>query len=344
MTEVPIFKTNAPVRSRLVSYIWLLPVVGAAVYGDLIGLYVQFIKSAVSDAESSMSAAGAALVLALLFAVPFSALFILIKFSRILSHRVRSILFLVCTVPALGGPVIHILEAVNLIQWYRPAWFSIWGIAVLIALIFRSPTSAFSKDEPVSTWLRVSHGVVALLLLTGFLVFHLLNHLGAFWSVELHGQIATFLRGWYQSEWVEPFLLLFIVFMIVSGVTMVMHYARFQSDNFRIVQIACGAYLAAFFGSHVPTVLKARAANIETDWFFAVSQNGLLDPSRAFLTPYYIMAINALVMHVFLGLRVVLLAHGMQTALVNRIFYGLASASLLVNALIIAAMFDFHIM
>jgi len=142
---------------------------------------------------------------------------------------------------------------------------------------------------------------------------------------------------------VEPILLSFIVFMILSGIAMVLHYTRFQSGVFRTLQIACGAYLIAFFGSHVPAVLKVRELDGDTDWFFAVSENGLLDPSRAMLTPYYIFAVLALMVHVVLGLRTVLLAHNVQEKLVNRIFNIGIFVGILVTILITSAMFNFHV-
>jgi succinate dehydrogenase/fumarate reductase cytochrome b subunit len=219
----------------------------------------------------------------------------------------------------------------------------LWVTLMLTLLMSDRNQLESAREIPVKAWLRISHGATALIVLLGFLIFHLINHLGALWSVELHNGISRILRLWYQSPWVEPLLFMFICLTLVSGGALMIHYTRFQNNVYRTLQIAGGTYLLAFFGSHVPTVLKARSSNVETDWFFAVSQNGLLDDSRSFLTPYYILAVIALVIHLCMGLRVVMLAHNVEEVTVDRVFKSVMGIGILAATLITGAMFDVHI-
>jgi succinate dehydrogenase/fumarate reductase cytochrome b subunit len=189
--------------------------------------------------------------------------------------------------------------------------------------------------------LRIVHGVTALCLLCGFLIAHLINHDLAVWSVQLHGDVMTWLRLWYRSEWVEPALLGLMFVMICTGIPMVVHYARQRMDAFRVIQTATGVYVAVFLCSHVLAVLRGRSVGVETDWSFAA---GLLDGVglRNRLIPHYFFAAFFLLLHVACGLRIVLLKHGVAKMVGNRALYALTVAAVLVTLLSTAALLGFH--
>ena len=325
------------------------PVIGAIFYLDILSFYTRYLQASIVAPDAStaiISGVAAGLLLLVVFSVPLSAIGMLLVFrgtERLKSPSTRRVLYLVVSVPALGGPIWHALDALSLIQWFRPFWFAFWILLGGFLLLPRKPHSYLVQEQPAKAWLRVTHGIAASGVLLSFLFFHLANHLGALWSVDLHHDILAVLRAWYLSKWVEPLLLAFIVLTLCSGAAMMIHYTRFINDKFRTFQIAAGVYLAAFFASHVPTVLKSRAANIETDWFFAVSEAGLLDQSRSMLTAYYILALLALFVHLCLALRRILLAHHMDESSANQGFNYALGIGLLVSALITAAMFGVHI-
>jgi len=177
-----------------------------------------------------------------------------------------------------------------------------WILAA-VALYFRKEDALPKRQGSAIVWLRVVHGAVALCLLCGFLLAHLINHDMALWSVKLHGQVMEWLRHWYRSEWVEPALLVLLGVMIATGVPLVSSHSRQRADSFRILQMATGVYLGLFICAHVFAVLAARQGGIETDWYFGVGPHGLL-VGRGALIAYYIYSAFFLFLHAgFGGLR-----------------------------------------
>jgi succinate dehydrogenase hydrophobic anchor subunit len=147
------------------------------------------------------------------------------------------------------------------------------------------------------------------------------------------------LRLWYRGVWVEPIILGLCATMVVTGVALVAHYTRMGGDRFRTLQMAAGAYFVAFLPPHIYAVLGSRSAHVETDWIFAQGgPQGLLASRVCDLIPYYMLAVFFLVMHASLGLRVVLLKHGVKESIAARAFNAIATSGGVAALLILAAL------
>lgn len=257
----------------------------------------------------------------------------------------RGMLYLMFAVPTLFSlcNTLSRLAGAN-----KPVFFTIWicaWLAVGLALHLRRGRDVPNTQKQPVAWLRVAHGVTALVLLCGFLLTHLLNHGLALWSVELHDATLKTLRLWYRSEWIEPLLLTLLLVMISTGVPMVLLHSRQRLDAFRVVQLATGAYVGVFICSHVIAVLNGRRLGIETDWFFAAGPASLLDGSSLLgrLIPHYMFGTLCLIVHVACGLRIVLLQHGISPVLGNRALYALTSVGVAITVVIMSALLGFHI-
>jgi succinate dehydrogenase/fumarate reductase cytochrome b subunit len=255
----------------------------------------------------------------------------------------RGFLYLMFAIPSLFTLTYSLTRMAGVDRHLSAIWILGW-IAIGVLLYFSEGRNKPPPHAAGVTWLRVVHGAIALCLLCGFLLAHLINHDLAAWSITLHGTAMKWLRLWYRSEWVEPVLLGLLFVMICTGVPMVVHHSRRRMDAFRVVQMATGVYIGVFLCSHVLAVLNGRRAGVETDWAFAAGPTSLLDGIglRGRLIPHYFMAALVLVLHVACGLRVILLQHGVARVVGNRVLYGLASLALVVTVLSMAALLGFH--
>jgi succinate dehydrogenase/fumarate reductase cytochrome b subunit len=253
----------------------------------------------------------------------------------------RGLLYVAFAVSSLFSLTYTLSRMVGLGQQYHllgAIWASAW-MAVGAAAYFRREVAVPRAPGNAVKWLRGTHGTVALCLLCGFLIAHLLNHDVALWGVQQHQAVMRWLRLWYRSEWVEPVLLGLFVAMIGTGIPMAAYYSRRRMDAFRVVQVATGVYIGVFVCSHVLATLLARRRGVETDWFFAAGPASLLDGSLlARLIPHYFYGVLCLCVHVACGLRVVLLQHGVSKIISNRVAYALAGVGLVVAVLASAAL------
>jgi hypothetical protein len=173
----------------------------------------------------------------------------------------RGILYLMFAAPPLFTLTFSLTRMAGIDQHLAVIWILVW-VAIGLMLYLKEGRGKPGSPATDRAWLRIVHGVVALCLLCGFLIAHLINHDLAVWSVRLHGTVMKFLRLWYRSEWVQPILLAMLVIMIGTGVPLVVQHARQRMDAFRVVQTATGIYIGAFAVAGlglVVTVLIAAA-------------------------------------------------------------------------------------
>lgn len=163
--------------------------------------------------------------------------------------------------------------------------------------------------------LRVAHGALAAVLVVGFIGLHLANHAAGLVSAEMHLTIMHALRHWYRQAWVEPVLVALMLLQVVTGAALARRWLlRGRLEHARALQVATGVYLGVYLLCHLnSTFIYARAVEgIDTDfWFASGGQGGLMASAwNVRLVPHYLLAVFALVLHLSLGLRVVLIAHG----------------------------------
>ncbi|MET0535586.1 MAG: hypothetical protein ABW171_15325 [Steroidobacter sp.] len=324
---------------------WTLPWLAVVLYPAFLLAFDGAING--YHQSGGLAMAGGALLAMLLAAsvTPLALRALLITRNDAGPALVRGILYLTVGAPSLFSLTNTLSWLVKLSQpVFISLWIGVWLTVGLLLYLCRQRIDDGEQKPPVG-WLRVVHGVSALVLLTGFLLAHLGNNSLAAWSVELHKAVQTTLRTWYRSELIEPVLLTLMLIMIATGVPMVARYSRQRLDAFRVVQIATGAYVGIFICSHVVAVLNGRRLGIETDWFFASGPNTLLDGSSLLgrLIPHYVFGTLCLIVHLGCGLRIVLLKHGVPQALSNRALYAVASVGMVVTIMITSALLGFHI-
>ena len=95
-------------------------------------------------------------------------------------------------------------------------------------------------------------------------------------------------------------------------------FSTARTDAYRIFQIGSGAYLSVFIFAHLNSALiSARAVHkIDTNWAWAAGLPGGLihDAWNIRLLPHYALGVFFILGHLTSGLRIVMLAHGVSSA------------------------------
>ncbi|MBT2185413.1 hypothetical protein [Sphingobium nicotianae] len=312
-----------------------LPVATALAYPWVLRLFHAAIASATYGVAP-------ALCLAAAFALPLSCILIAWRYSSGASDacllRVRRTAF-----AALAAPPLFVLVGVLSGLLHSPikdVW--VWSLLWLVVGITATITRAEPKREPSSGTIgrtRVLHGISASIILL-FIGFHLFNHLTGLLGPDVHARVMAFGRVAYRSHAIEPVLVALLLFQIASGARLAWRWSVGPLDFARTVQIGSGAYLAAFILTHLNSaIVSARWVHgIKTDWAWAAgAPDGLLiDAWNTRLVPHYALGVFFVITHLFCGLRIVMLAHGVRTSTADRVWkIGLLCAgtvSLLITA------------
>lgn len=346
MAKAVLGASNQKASARAPASYWLMPLIGAIAYPGLLFLFSEAIDS-YREADGSFVASVLANVIMLVaVTIPVLAIRNLGKLRDSTDPRtpaIRRVLHLTFAMFPLYTTINTLTALLGDWRWGNYVW-----VILLVALggmlwFYDARGNARATDSIVRPWLRASHGGIAFLLIFGFFVWHFTSHITALWSIGLNSKILELFRQWYRSELVEPVLLAALGFMLFSGVYMFFQHTKNGGDGFRNLQTATGVYIALFVCAHLIAVVSARQAGIDTDWYYAVSKTGHVLHYPAHLTPYYIFGVFVLLLHASLGLRIVLMSHGVAERSANHVFLSFAGLAALVTLLISAAMFDIHI-
>lgn len=328
--------------------IGLYPTAAAMIYP----LLLQAFHAAVSPSGGSLSAvriAGAAILLALTFAVPLSALVSAWWWSRAgqpsqSDLRARRLAYAGIAVPPLFVFVGVVRGfAVNLLGLQVSdvaIWIALWLVAGLY--VWSGGDQPVPERKMRSTGaLRVAHGVSAALI-SCYVLFHLTNHLFGLVGPETHAAIMKAGRAVYRAPLIEPVLVLALLFQASSGVRLAWHWSSVRTDAHRIFQIGSGAYLAAFLLAHLNSgLIAARIVyKIDSNWAWASgAPDGLIHGAwNIRLLPHYALGVFFILAHLASGLRVVLIAHDVRVATANRIWSAGLIAAALISAAVICAL------
>ncbi|GAB3823673.1 hypothetical protein [Hymenobacter jeollabukensis] len=135
-------------------------------------------------------------------------------------------------------------------------------------------------------------------LLSGFILVHLANHLAALGSVQAHQVVMTALRRMYRHPVVETGLLLAVVGQVFTGLRL--YWRGRRQPPWPVaerVQILSGLYLAFFLLVHTGAVLTGRAVfGLDTNLYFAAAGINTF-PFSLFFVPYYFLAVTAVFLH-----------------------------------------------
>ncbi|WP_439407403.1 hypothetical protein ACNJX9_39270 [Bradyrhizobium sp. DASA03076] len=217
-------------------------------------------------------------------------------------------------------------------------WCAIW---LAIAMWSRSARDPVASAVPaVASW-RVVHGVTAAIL-SLYVVFHLTNHLFGLIGPDAHAAVMRIGRVVYRSAVGEPLLVTAMLFQVGTGLFLAWRWSAAAHDFQRTYQVASGAYLSLYILGHMNSVvIYARIfLAIPTDWNFAIgAPTGLIhDAWNIRLLPHYALGAFFVLSHLASGLRVVLIAHGVDHRNANRLWSVSVAMSAIVAAAIIAGM------
>jgi hypothetical protein len=192
----------------------------------------------------------------------------------------------------------------------------------------------------VGRW-RVVHGLTAALL-SLYVLFRIINHLFGLVGPDAHAAVMKIGRVVYHSGVGEPLLVGAMLFQIGTGLYLAWRWSAAPQGFHRTYQVASGAYLSLFILGHMNSVFiyARRFLGIPTDWNFAIgAPTGLIhDAWNIRLLPHYTLGVFFVLSHIASGLRVVLIAHGVDRRHADRFWGAGAALSAIVAAAIIAGM------
>lgn len=265
--------------------------------------------------------------------------------SQLLARRVAHLAVASPPLFVLIGVVFYLVHAPNGDSVF---WWVLW-LAVLAAAgwtMRRQGTDRPAYSTPSATPLRIAHGTSALLIVLIFLAWHLLNHASAVLSHELNRAMMDALRKWYRSEVVQPLLVTLMLFQVLSGLILFWRATAARSDFYRTLQTSTGAFLTAFIVSHLNAVfiLGRAVTKVDTTFLWASgAPTGLLpDAWNVRLIPHYSLGVWFVITHMGLGLRGVLIFHGVSTTAADRVAWGVGALGAAVALTITIAQLSVH--
>lgn len=311
----------------------LVPLAAVLVYPYLLILFNGYVSG-----PSGLDEVGAVIALALAFAVPIMGL--VVAGLTGVSVSVRRFAYVSVAAPTLYV-FLGVVQALLGSKLSDPlVWSLLWLALCALALLTGRQQGTGPVTSDLGHW-RIAHGVSGAIICL-FVLFHLANHLTGLVGPELHTQVMDIGRTVYRTGFIEALLVLTFVFQVVSGLHLAWHWSGHPQDRLRTFQVASGVYLSLFVLGHMNSVfIYARTyLGIPTDWNFATGARAglLLDPWNIRLVPHYTLGVFLVLMHLLLGLRVLMQAHGIQVRAVRLISQSGALASAAIALAIIAGM------
>jgi hypothetical protein len=319
------------------NWIGSLPVAAALAY--------PFILKGFHAVLSSGGTALAAVLLFCAFAMPLLGLGFALRLARISDPTLFELRARRLALASIAAPPLFVFVGVapGLVGIRIPditIWIAAWLAVGLYVWLAPNAPIAPAQARPIAGW-RVAHGVAAAIIAC-FVLFHLTNHLFGLEGPQTHKAIMAAGRKVYRSPFIEPILVLLLLFQMVSGVRLAWRWSSLRVDAYRIFQIGSGAYLAAFILAHMNSAfVSARAVHhIETNWAWASgAPTGLLyDAWNIRLLPHYALGVFFILGHLATGLRVVMISHGVNATIANRFWIAALTASAMIAAAIIAGL------
>jgi len=136
------------------------------------------------------------------------------------------------------------------------------------------------------------------IIITAFIVLHLVNHAASLISIDTHIELMNQLRKVYRHPFAECLLILAVLFQIFSGIRLFLVQRKIAKGFFERLQIWSGVYLAFFFLIHLSAVFAGRyLLKLDTNFYFGVA--GLNQfPLNLFFIPYYSLAVFSFFSHI----------------------------------------------
>jgi hypothetical protein len=316
-------------------YVALAPAAAALCYPFLLRAFHAIVGSQAAT-PSPRAIVGAILVLAVAFVVPFLGLALACRPTTPVGARRLAY-------ASVAAPTLYVFLGVVQALVHSPisdeiVWCVIW---LAIAIWSQSVRNLVAAPVPaVGRW-RVAHGLTAAILCL-YVLFHLTNHLFGLVGPDAHATVMKIGRVVYRSGIGEPLLVTVMLFQIGTGLYLAWRWSAAAEGFHRTYQVASGAYLSMFILGHMNSVfIYARSfLGIPTDWNFAIgAPTGLIhDAWNIRLLPHYALGVFFVLSHIASGLRVVLIAHGVDRRNADPLWMICVAISIVVAAAIITGM------
>jgi hypothetical protein len=316
-------------------YLALVPGAAAICYPFLLNAF-HAVAGTQAVTASPRTIVGAALILAVAFAVPFLGLALACR--RDSSSGARRLAY-----ASVAAPTLYVFLGVvqALVRSPIPdeiVWCAIWLVLTISSRLARNPVA--ESAPAVRRW-RVVHGITAAILCF-YVLFHITNHLFGLVGPDAHAAVMKMGRVVYRSGVGQPLLVVAMFFQIGTGLYLARRWSAARHDLQRTFQIASGGYLSLFILGHMNSVfIYARTVlGIPTDWNFAIgAPTGLIhDAWNIRLLPHYALGVFFVLSHLASGLRVVLIAHGIDRHKADNLWILGAATSAAISAAIMAGM------
>jgi hypothetical protein len=220
--------------------------------------------------------------------------------------------------------------------------YVVWAVAWLGALAYAaSAPPEKTAPAPPATWIRAAHGATGATILVIFLVWHLANHALAMFSPDANKTTMLLLRTWYRSGLVQPVLLALFIWQLATGARLLWAKIAQAGDVYSSIQTATAGYLLVYIPSHLIAVfiLGRWFLGVDTtfEWASGAPSGLLLDAWNVRLIPHYSLAVLFVFGHLAMGLRAVLVGHGVRVALADRASWTICSIGLALSLVIAVA-------
>jgi hypothetical protein len=316
-------------------YLALVPAAAAIFYPFLLDAFHAVVGTQAVTA-SPLAIIGATLMLAVAFAVPFLGLAFACRLES--DSGARRLAY-----AGVASPTLYVFLGVVQVLLRSPipdeiVWCVIWVALTIWSRLARDPVA--EPAPAVGRW-RVVHGITAAILCL-YVLFHITNHLFGLVGPDAHAAVMKIGRVVYRSGVGQPLLVVAMLFQIGTGLYLAWRWSAARHDFQRTFQVASGGYLSLFILGHMNSVfIYARTfLGIPTDWNFAIgAPTGLInDAWNIRLLPHYALGVFFVLSHLASGLRVVLIAQGVDRHKADRLWIAGAATSAAISAAIMAGM------
>ena len=316
-------------------YLALAPAAAAICYPVLLRAFHAFVGTQAAT-HSPLAIVGATFILAAAFVVPFLALALACRPDA--DPGARRLAY-----AGVAAPTLYVFLGVVQALIHSPipdeiVWWVLWLAIAIWSQTARNPVAA--TRPTVGLW-RIVHGMTAAVLCL-YVAFHLANHLFGLIGPDAHAAVMKIGRVVYRSGVGEPLLVAAMLFQIGTGLFLALCWSAAPQGFHRTFQVASGAYLSLYILGHMNSVfIYARSfLGIPTDWNFAIgAPTGLIhDAWNIRLLPHYALGVFFVLSHIASGLRVVLIAHGMDQGRADRVWGACVAISAIVATAIIVGM------
>src|SRR3954469_16302806 len=323
------------VLEKRFDYLALVPAAAAICYPFLLNAFHAIVGTQ-DVSPPPLAIAGASFILIVAFAVPFLGIALACRPTSNPGSRRLAYASVV-------SPTLYVFLGVVQVMIKSPipdevVWCAIWLAIAIWSQSARAPVAAAAPA--VGGW-RVVHGVTAAVL-SLYVAFHLTNHLFGLIGPDAHAAVMKIGRMVYRSAVGEPLLVAAMLFQIGTGLFLAWRWSAATRDFQRTYQVASGVYLSVYILGHMNSVfVYARSfLGIPTDWNFAMgAPTGLIHGAwNIRLLPHYALGAFFVLSRLASGLRVVLIAHGIDQRNADRVWGVCVATSAIVAAAIIAGM------